>query len=334
MKILVLGGTHHVGRALVETALSRGDAVTTLNRGVSRAPEPGVQSLVADRRDPEAMRDVVAGHEWDAVIDTWSLEPRRVREAAELLKDRARHYGYVSSHGVYRWPWPSGADERTPLVDGDPGSDDAQDYAAAKRGGEMAVLEAFGDRALLARAGMIIGPYEDVGRIPWWMRRIDKGGRILAPGAPELPLQYIDARDLAEWMLTAAENGITGAFNVNSRPGSVTVGTLLSTIAEVVGSDAEFAWAPLELLDREGSLLGMELGLRFPGDLQPTGVHDGDTSAARAAGLRSRPLRQTLADTWSWLQAEGDPIPREGTPPLDSMTDPAAERRVLDALQQ
>jgi nucleoside-diphosphate-sugar epimerase len=332
MKLLVIGGTHHVGRAVVETALDRGDEVTTLNRGLSRPPAPGTQALVADRTDFEAVRAALGEREWDAVIDTWAGAPHMVRDSARLLADRVGHYGYVSSHGVYQWPWPSGADERAPLFAGDPDSDDGKNYAAAKRGAELAVLEAFGDRALLARSGGIIGPYEDVGRIPWWMRRLEHGGRVLTPGHLETPLQFIDARDIAGWMLSAADRGLGGAFNVNGRPASTTMGELLHTIVEVLDSDAEPVWADFGLLEREGLMLGMELGLRYPGNPSPTGIHDANTSAAHAAGLVCRPLRETLADTWAWLCAEGDPRQPAGTPPMDSWSDPAAERRVLDLL--
>lgn len=188
MKLLVLGGTHHVGRAIVETALDRGDEVSTLNRGLSRKPAPGVRALLADRTDIASVRRALGDEEWDAVIDTWAWAPVVVRDSARLLSDRAGHYGYVSSRGVHRWPWPAGANEQAPLVDGDPGSKDSSDYAAAKRGGELAALESFGERGLLARAGMILGPYEDVGRIPWWLRRLEKSSRVLAPAPAETPL--------------------------------------------------------------------------------------------------------------------------------------------------
>lgn len=332
MKLLVLGGTHHVGRAVVETALDRGDEVTTLNRGVSRPPAPGTRSLLADRTDRVAVQMALGEEEWDAVIDTWAWAPRVVRDSARLLADRARHYGYVSSRGVHRWPWPAGADEHAPLVEGDPSSEESLDYAAAKRGGELAVIEAFGQRALLARAGMILGPYEDVGRVPWWMRRLERGGRVLAPGPADTPLQYIDARDMAAWMLSAAEQGVGGAFTVAGRPGAVTVGDLLQTACEVIGSDAELVWASPEALAAEGVPLGMEFGLRFPHDPAPTGMHDADVTAAFAAGLTCRPLRDTLADTWAWLQAEGDPVPRPDAPSPDTWLDSAAEQRLLDRL--
>ncbi|MFD1541859.1 NAD-dependent epimerase/dehydratase family protein [Nonomuraea guangzhouensis] len=332
MKLLVLGGTHHVGRAMVETALERGDEVTTLNRGLSRPPAPGVRALIADRTDAAAATAALAGREWDAVIDTWAWAPRVVRDSARLLDGRTGHYGYVSSRGVHRWPWPACADESAPLVDGDPGSDDSADYAAAKRGGELAVIDTYGEQALLARAGMVLGPYEDVGRVPWWLRRLEKGDRVLAPGPADAFVQYIDVRDMAAWMLQCAERGTGGTYTVTGRPGVVTIGQFLETALEVTGFDAELVWAAEDLLDREGVWLGMEFGLRFPHEPAPTGMHDADVHAVFAAGMTTRPLRDTLAATWAWLQAEGDPAPRPDAPSPDTWLDPAAERRVLDQL--
>lgn len=152
------------------------------------------------------------------------------------------------------------------------------------------------------------------------------------PGPPKPRCSTSTREILAVWMLSAAERGLGGAFNASGRPGATTVGELLQTIAEVVGSDAQLIWAEPDILEAEGLLLGMELGLRFPGNPHPTGMHDVDTSAIHAAGLVCRPLRETLADTWAWLQAEGDPQPPPETPPLDSWLDPAHERRVLDRL--
>lgn len=332
MKLLVLGGTHHVGRAIVETALERGDEVTTLNRGLSRPPAPGVRALIADRTDTAAVTAALAGQEWDAVIDTWAWAPRIVGDSARLLAGRTGHYGYVSSRGVHRWPWPANADENAPLVDGDPAGEDSADYAAAKRGGELAALETFGERALLVRAGMILGPYEDVGRIPWWLRRLEKGGRVLAPGPADAPLQYIDVRDMTAWMLQCAERRLGGAYTVTGRPGAITTGELLATALEVTGFDAELVWTPTELRRREGLPLGAELGLCLPDGSIPTGMHDAKVDAVFAAGLSTRPLRDTLADTWAWLQAEGDPAPRPDAPSPDTWLDPAAERRILGQL--
>jgi 2'-hydroxyisoflavone reductase len=327
MRLLVLGGTHHVGRAVVEAALARGDEVTTVNRGLSRPAAAGVEALVADRTDPDALRQVVADREWDAVIDTWSGAPRVVRDSSELLSGRVGHYGYVSSRSVYRWPIPRGAAEDAPVVDADPGMDGDKDYAAAKRGGELAVLREFGDRALLARAGLILGPYEDVGRMPWWLRRIERGGPVLAPGAPGRPLQYIDARDLAQWMLTAADRGLGGAFNTVGRSGHATMGELLDAAIRVTGSDAELVWASPEVIEEAGISPWIELPVWLPDDDEYGGMHDGDVSAAYKEGLTCRPVLETVADTWAWLQAEGDPEPRTGKPRHG--LDPAKEEQVL-----
>ncbi|MEV2272515.1 NAD-dependent epimerase/dehydratase family protein [Nonomuraea africana] len=332
MKLLVLGGTHHVGRAVVEAALQRGDEVSTLNRGISRPPAPGVRALIADRTDTASVKTALGDGEWDAVIDTWIWAPRVVRDSARLLADRAGHYGYVSTRGVHRWPWPPAADESAPLVEADPGSEDGSDYGAAKRGGELAVLESFGERALLARAGMILGPYEDVGRIPWWLRRLEKGGRVLAPGPAEARLQYIDVRDLADWLLRSADRGLGGAYTATGRPRAITTEDLLTTALEVTGFATELVWAPADLMRREGLTLGLELGLYLPDGTVPSGIHDANTDAVFSAGLTIRPLRNTLADTWAWLQTEGDPAPHPDAPSTDTWIDAATEQRVLAQL--
>src|SRR5215469_6008064 len=327
MRLLMLGGTHHVGRAVVETALARGDDVTTLNRGMTGRHQPGARALHADRTDKAALSAALGDGTWDAVIDTWSGPPRVVADAAALLSARAGHYGYVSSRSVYRWPFPVGGDESAPVVDGDPASADGEDYAAAKRGGELAAVAAFGDRALLARAGLILGPYEIVGRMPWWLRRLEQGGDVLAPGPPELPLQYIDCRDLAAWLLHAADTGTGGAFNTVSKPGQATMRTLLEAARAATGSQAHLVWVPPEVIERAGIAPWTELPVWVPPDSELIGLHTGDVSAAYAAGLSCRPVRDTVADTWAWLQAEGDPPPRLAG--LSHGLDPDREREVL-----
>jgi nucleoside-diphosphate-sugar epimerase len=327
MRLLVLGGTHHVGRAVVETALARGDDVTTLTRGVSGPSADGALGLHADRTDPGALRAALGDATWDAVIDTWSGPPRVVSDSAGLLAERAGHYGYVSSRSVYTWPIPAGLDESAPVVDGDPGDESHEDYAAAKRGGELAAIAAFGDRALLARAGLILGPYEIVGRMPWWLRRIERGGDVLAPGPPDLPLQYIDCRDLAAWLLQAADRGIGGAFNAVSKPGLATMQSLLEAAKKATGSDARLVWATPEEVEAAGIAPWTELPIWLPPGGKYAGLHDGDVSAAYAAGMACRPVEQTVADTWDWLQAEGDPPGRPG-----HGLDPGREREVLASL--
>jgi nucleoside-diphosphate-sugar epimerase len=327
MRLLVLGGTHHVGRAVVEAALARGDEVTTLTRGVSGPPAAGARALHADRTNPGELRAALGGAAWDAVIDTWSGAPCVVRDAARLLANRVGHYCYVSSRSVYRWPIPPGADESAPVVEADPASAAGDDYAAAKRGGELAAVEAFGDRALLARAGLILGPYEIEGRMPWWLRRIERGGDVLAPGPPDLPLQYIDCRDLAAWLLHAADSRIGGVFNTVSRPGQATMRSLLEAAKVAAGSSAQLVWVPPEVIESAGVEPWTELPVWVPPDSELIGLHTGNVSAAYAAGLSCRPVEDTVADTWEWLQTEGDPPPRPGRPAHG--VDPGRERVVL-----
>lgn len=330
MRLLVLGGTRYVGRAVVETALASGDDVTTLNRGLSGPDVAGARPLRADRTDPVALRAAVGGGSWDAVIDTWSGAPRVASDAAMLLAGRADHYGYVSSRSVYRWPVPPGADESAPVVDADPADDGSEDYAACKRGAELAVLAAFGDRALLARAGLVLGPYEVVGRMPWWFKRLERGGDVLAPGPPTRPLQYIDCRDLAAWMLMAAERGLGGTFNVVSKPGHTTMAGLLEAAAKVARAPARLVWTPPEVIAAAGVEPWTELPIWAPPAGEVASLHDGDVSAAYAAGLSCRPVQETVADTWHWLQAEGYPPPRRD-PPVFGL-DPEKERQVLASL--
>jgi len=330
MRLLVLGGTHHVGRAVVETALDRGDEVTTLNRGLTGRQPPGARALHADRTDPAALARALGGESWDAVIDTWSGAPRVVADAAALLAGRAGHYGYVSSESVYRSFSVPGADESAPVVDANPASDDGGDYQAAKRGGELAARAAFGDRALLARAGLILGPYEIVGRMPWWLRRLERGGEVLAPGPPDQPLQYIDCRDLAAWMLSAAHRGLGGTFNTVSRRGHATMASLLEAAREVTGSRATLVWVSPEVIEAAGIEPWIELPVWVPPSGEYVGIHDSDVSAAYAAGLTCRPVSQTVADTWRWLQDEGDPASRPGLP-VHGLS-PDTERRVLAGL--
>ena len=330
MRLLVLGGTHHVGRAVVEAAVARGDEVTTVNRGVSGKDVPGARARQADRTDPGQLRAALGDDTWDAVIDTWSRAPRVVSDSASVLSGRAGHYGYVSSRSVYQWPIPAAADESAPVVAGDAASEEWEDYAAAKRGGELAVLEHFDGPSVLARAGLILGPYELVGRMPWWLRRIERGGDVLAPGPRDLPLQYIDCRDLASWLLHAADAGISGAFNAVSKSGHATMASLLTASVAATGSDANLVWVDPEVIEAAGIEPWIELPVWVPPYGEGASLHDGNVSAIFAAGLVCPPVEETVTDTWRWLQDEGDPPVAEGRPAHG--LDPDREREVLASL--
>lgn len=182
MRLLVLGGTRFVGRAVVETALDRGWEVTALHRGVTGSLPDAARSLLADRTDPPALQAALGDRAFDAVLDTWAGAPSVARDAAAALAGRVGRVAYVSSRSVYA-ECTIGQDETDPVLAGDADAG-ALLYPQDKRGGELAWLAAFPD-VLLLRAGMILGPYEDVARLPWWLDRISRGGRVVAPGRPQ-----------------------------------------------------------------------------------------------------------------------------------------------------
>lgn len=320
MRLLVLGGTEFVGRAFVSEALALGHDVTVFNRG-THEPPPGVTALRGDRTRPGGL-GALAGGEWDVVADTWSWAPSAVRDAATLLAGRAGHYVYVSSRSVYTLPVPYGAGESAPLVEG--GEDG---YAEMKAGGELAATAAFGGRALLARAGLILGPHENIGRLPWWLTRIARGGPVLAPEPADLGLQYVDARDLARWCLDAAGDGVGGAFNVVSPPGFVTMRELLECCVRVTGSAAELRWTGEEAILAAGVRPWTDLPIWMTGDGHAF-VHGGDVSKAVAAGLRFRPVEETVADTWAWLRSIGGRAPLRPDRPAVGL-DPDVEAALL-----
>jgi 2'-hydroxyisoflavone reductase len=237
----------------------------------------------------------------------------------------------VSSRSVYGWPVPSSADEAAPVVDARSDDESEEDYAVVKRGGELAVLETFGDRALIARPGLILGPYENVGRLPWWLRRIERGGQVLAPGPRDRAIQYIDARDLAAWMLGAADRNVGGMYNTVSQPDHTTMGELLDTCVACVASDAELVWVTPETIEEAGIEPWTELPIWLPPTGEMIGLHDGVVAAAFAQGLTCRPVQETVADTWAWLQREGDQPPpaARGAAGLD----PEREQQVLASLR-
>ncbi|GAA2660353.1 SDR family oxidoreductase [Streptomyces vastus] len=330
MRLLTLGGTEFAGRAVVEAALARGWDVTVLNRG-RHEPPAGVRSLQGDRTAPDGLAALAgAEDDWDVVVDTWSDAPRAVRDAARLLKDRAGRYVYVSSCSVYAWPPAAGYTEDAPLVEGASADAEQTDYAQDKRGGELAAVDAFGEeRSVLVRAGLILGPYENVGRLPWWLTRIARGGPVLAPGPRELPLQYVDVRDLAEWVLGAAERELSGPYNLISPQGHTTMGALLDACVQVTGSNAELRWTDPKLILDAGIEPWTQLPVWVPPESELHGaLHSADVSRAVAAGLRCRPVEETVTDTWAWLQALGGTAPQRPDRPAKGL-DPDVEAKVL-----
>jgi nucleoside-diphosphate-sugar epimerase len=333
MRLLVLGGTTFVGPAVVHAALARGWEVTCLHRGRVGAPPAGARSVIGDRTDAADLAAMAQQH-FDFVVDAWSGAPAVARDAARALAGSTGRWAYVSTRSVYVWPPAPGADESADVVPADPDSP-SRDYAEDKRGAELAYERELGaSRVVHLRAGLILGPRENVGRLPWWLDRISEGTDFLAPGPPELSLQYVDSRDLAEFALDALCDNRSGPVNTVSPPGAATTQELLSACVEVTGSRARPVWVDPQWLLDAGVEPWTELPIWVPREHEAYAMHCGDTSRAIAWGLRTRPLQQTVADTWAWLEqvdaGSGTRPPAPvGRPPVGM--DPAREAELIAA---
>jgi 2'-hydroxyisoflavone reductase len=315
VRLLVLGGTRFVGHAVVTAALRRGWEVTTFNRGLSGDDVVGVSAVRGDRtRAGDIAGLAEAGLWWDAVVDTSGFVPRDVLAGCQRLEPVSGRYVFVSTVSVYRgWPVePLSEASEVLYCPPDAGPDYGEDtedgptrYGYQKSGCELAATTTFGPgRSTILRPGVVLGPRETVGRLPWWLGRVSTGGRVLAPGMPDRSIQPVDVRDLADFALRMASVGIAGTYNVTAPEGRETFGGMLGACAGVTGSDAEFVWVPDDYLLSRGVRQWSEMPLwrTFPG------VWQLDSTAAAAEGLSARPLAATVADTWSWMQ-EGDVLP-------------------------
>lgn len=302
MKLLVLGGTVFLGRHIVEAALAQGHAVTLFNRGQHNADlYSEVERLHGDRDgDLAALR----GRRWDAVIDTSGYLPRVVRESARLLADAVEHYTFISSISVYARPDAPGLDETAPLamLDDPHNENVAEAYGALKAACEHAAESELPGRVLVLRPGLIVGPYDYTDRFPYWVQRVARGGAVLAPGQPERQVQIIDARDIAAWNLRMIAARQTGVFNTTGPDETLTMGGLLDECKAVTGGDARFVWVDEAWLLEQGVGSWEELPLWVPsGDAESSGILQVSVARAVAAGLRFRPLADTVRDTRAWL---------------------------------
>lgn len=315
MDVLVLGGSVFMGPAVVAEALAVGARVTVFNRGKSGPTPEGAEQLIGDRT-VLADLEQLAGRRFDLVVDTAGYVPAEVTLAAHLLAPSCGHYVFVSTINVFPG-WPSLPDFHVGGVyAGDPDATraDAPDpetaYGWLKAGCELAAARAFGaGRSTVLRAGCIVGPDDSqVGRLPWWIARVARGGRVLTPGEPSDPVSLIDARDIARFAMLRAP----GTFELGGP--LVGRGELLSICRDVTGSDARFAWVDGSWLAAQEVAEWTEIPLWST--MPSVFLHD--DSAALAAGLRCRPLRDTVADTWAWQQrVPGGWRPGPRTPGLD-----------------
>jgi 2'-hydroxyisoflavone reductase len=328
--LLVLGGTVFLGLAYVEEALARGHLVTTFNRGRSAADDPRVEAIHGDRTEAGAL-DVLRGRQFDAVVDTSGFVPRVVGASARVLVDGTDRYVFISTVGASA-EWPARpSDESAPRFDcaADAGPDDG-DYGTLKAGCERAVEEVYAERALVVRPGVILGPHENIGRLPSWLDRMARGGRVLAPGDPAEELQLIDGRDIALWTLDLLERGAgEGIYNLVGPPGNATYGSWLGDCVEVTGGDAELVWVEDAFLLEQEVEPWSELPLWLPMDGESDYGWKAPVARAEAEGLRTRPVRETVEDTWAWMQAGGRPNTRADRPRHGLAAD--KEQRILAA---
>ncbi len=321
MKLLVIGGSQFVGRHLVEQALARGDHVTVFNRGkTATALPPGVERRRGDRKgDLVALAD----GRWDAVVDTCGYLPRDVARMAACLRGRVARYVFVSSISVY-----AGFEQVNHegsalgrIDDADTDVIDGRTYGPLKALCEQAAVAAFGDGALLIRPGLIVGPHDPTQRFTYWPARIARaadGEAVLAPGSPADGIQVIDVCDLVAFMLRAIDDGRSGAYNLTCPPNTLTMGALLQACAEAAGCQPQWVWAAAADLERLDLAAWSDLPVWLPAEGEHAAFALADTRAAEAAGLKIRPLAQTVVDTLAWyrgLPAEQQVFSKAGLSP-------------------
>lgn len=319
MRLLLLGGSAFLGRTLAAEALAAGHGVTVFNRGRTAPDVEGVQPVRGDRESREDLERLAEHGPWDAIVDTSGYVPRIVGDSARALAGSAAAYVFMSTVNVFP-DWPATAvtdDSAVHDCSPDAGPDDG-DNGTLKAGCERAVARDFPGRSLFLRLGLLLGPHEDVGRLPALLLRMADAGttrdvRTLAPGDPASPVNPIDVRDIAHFTLGAIEQGLTGGYTVAGTPSNAsTYGGLLEACIEATGSPARLEWLDSEFLEKQGGLaFWSELPIWIPpGDVP----WDADTSRAEAAGLRCRPLRETVRDTWAWMAADGGAVRRSYQP--------------------
>lgn len=324
MDILVLGGTKFVGRHIVHTAIDRNHNVTIFNRGQTN-PDlfPEVEKLVGDRDgDLVPLRN----RTWDAVIDTCGYVPRIVRNSVQFLSDHTDLYTFISTISVFA------SFEEKGLSEGDPvGSLDDETveeitgdtYGPLKALCEAVIQNEMPGRALIIRPGLIVGPHDSTDRFTYWVRRCAQGGDILAPALPGQSAQFIDARDLSSWTLDMIEAGQTGVFNATGPENPLTLGKFLQTCCDFSEKEARLVWVDGTLLLDASIDPWSHLPMWLP-EPENAGLMAIDCTRAINAGLRFRPLKTTISDTFSW---DGS---RDPSAPMKAGLEPLREAELLE----
>ena len=332
MKLLILGGTGFIGPPMVRYAVERGHEVTIFTRG-SKSDVPGVEHLVGDRNDDlEALK----GRTWDAVLDNNARDYRWVDLSTELLKDHAEQYMFVSTISAYAGEATGyefvdkpgsipDINAESPLAQ--PGPDfkpgDELPYGPTKARAEGIAHRAFPGRTTVVRPGFIVGPGDPTDRFTYWPVRIARGGEVLAPGDGNDPVQFIDVRDLCEWIVRLVENQTFGNFNGVGIGAPISMAEMLYGMRAVTSSAVRFNWVPIPFLQQHDVQPYSDMPIWIPADP----LSRVDNSKAMANGLRFRTLATTAADTLAWHRTR----PREAQEKLRIGIDPDREREVLTA---
>jgi 2'-hydroxyisoflavone reductase len=311
VKLLVIGGTRFLGRHVVAEALAAGHTVTLFHRGKT-GPRlfPEAEHLIGDR---DGGLEVLRDRRWDAVVDTCAYVPRIARASAQFLRGAAEHYTLISSISAYAMPLAEGADETAALATlSDPATEvvDAASYGGLKAACEREVREAFGERALVVRAGLLVGPYDYMDRFAYWVRRFARGGDVLVPDSADEALQIVDARDVARWILRMAGNRAGGDFNMTGPERPFRLGDFFRQVSEILGAPSRLVPVPAAFLTERGVVPFATLPLWAPG---AGGFLNVSIARALSSGIRFRPLAETVRDTRAWLEGPEAPAPGEPT---------------------
>lgn len=307
LRILVLGGTGFLGPATIEEAQKRGHHVTMFNRGKTR-PDllPGVERLQGDR-DPkkgEGLKALETGT-WDVVIDNSAYYPRLVSASANLLKDRCKQYIIISSISAYKEPNPVHGDETAPLATlANPEVEEMgkqyENYGGLKALCEQAAEKAMPGRVTVVRPGFIVGPDDPTGRFTYWPVRMDKGGEVAVPGTPGDPVQVIDVRDLGAWLVRLAERNTVGAFNATGPARKLPWGDVVKACVATAGVKPTLTWIPAAFVAKQT----VDFPIWAPYEGETKGFHTWSNARALKAGLRFRPVTQTVKDTLAWYKTQ------------------------------
>jgi 2'-hydroxyisoflavone reductase len=331
LKILILGGTGFLGPHTVREALSRGHEMTLFNRGRTNTHLfPELEKLKGDR---DGQLEALEGRKWDAVIDTSGYVPRLVNLSADLLAPNTAHYLFVSTISVYANFSVVGMNETAPvgtLSDQTTEKVTGATYGPLKALCEAATRSAMPGRNTIIRPGLIAGPGDKTDRFTYWPVRVARGGEVLAPGRSAGPVQFIDVRDLASFMIACLEQSATQVFNADRPAGSTTMGGMLDACKTASDSDARFQWATADWLEARGVQPWSDMPAWIPPKGEYAGFGSIDTSRATSAGLRIRPVEQTARDTLEWFRS----LPDERQAKLRAGLPADREQKLLAELMQ